>query len=62
MIGLTFTSLMTWTVFIAKMIELSVVQRKLGTALAKIGEARSLAEAQFVNRRGARGPVSVLNV
>jgi biopolymer transport protein ExbB len=47
MIGLAFASLVTWTIFIAKMIELSVVQRKLLMALRKIGEARSLAEAQF---------------
>jgi biopolymer transport protein ExbB len=47
MIGLAFASLVTWTVFIAKMIELSVVQAKLRAALRKIGEARSLAEAQF---------------
>ncbi|WP_291686881.1 tonB-system energizer ExbB [Bradyrhizobium sp.] len=47
MIGLAFASLVTWTVFIAKMIELSVVQRRLRGALRKIGDARSLAEAQF---------------
>jgi biopolymer transport protein ExbB len=47
MIGLAFASLVTWTVFIAKMIEFSVVQRKLRAALVKIGDARSLAEAQF---------------
>jgi biopolymer transport protein ExbB len=47
MIGLAFASLVTWTVFIAKMIELSVVQRKLRKALGKIKDARSLAEAQF---------------
>ena len=47
MIGLAFASLVTWTVFIAKMIELSVVQRKLRGGLRKIAEARSLAEAQF---------------
>jgi biopolymer transport protein ExbB len=47
MVGLAFASLVTWTIFIAKMIELTVVQRKLRRALAKIGEARSLAEAQF---------------
>ena len=29
MIGLAFASLVTWTIFIAKMVELSVVQRKL---------------------------------
>ena len=47
MIGLAFASLVTWTIFIAKMIELSLVQRKLRGALNKIGDARSLAEAQF---------------
>jgi len=47
MIGLAFASLVTWTVFIAKMIELSLIQRKLRTALGKISDARSLAEAQF---------------
>jgi biopolymer transport protein ExbB len=47
MIGLAFASLVTWTIFIAKMIELSLIQRKLRAALRKIGDARSLAEAQF---------------
>ena len=47
MIGLAFASLVTWTIFIAKMIELTVIRRKLRTALGKISNARSLAEAQF---------------
>jgi biopolymer transport protein ExbB len=47
MIGLAFASLVTWTIFIAKVIELSLVQRKLRRALAKISDARSLSEAQF---------------
>jgi len=47
MIGLAFASLVTWTIFIAKMIEMSLARRRLRTALRKIGEARSLAEAQF---------------
>jgi biopolymer transport protein ExbB len=55
MIGLAFASLMTWTIFIAKMIELSVVQRKVRSALFKIADARSLAEAQFA--LGAKGSV-----
>jgi biopolymer transport protein ExbB len=55
MIGLAFASLVTWTIFIAKMIELSVVQRKLRRALSDIGDARSLAEAQFA--LGAKGSV-----
>jgi biopolymer transport protein ExbB len=55
MIGLAFASLVTWTIFIAKMIELSVIARKLRGALNKIGDARSLAEAQFA--LGAKGSV-----
>ena len=55
MIGLAFASLVTWTIFIAKMIELTVIQRKLRAALAKIADARSLAEAQFA--LGAKGSV-----
>jgi biopolymer transport protein ExbB len=47
MIGLAFASLVTWTIFIAKMIELSLIRRKLRSALGNIGDARSLAEAQF---------------
>jgi biopolymer transport protein ExbB len=47
MIGLAFASLMTWTVLIAKSIELSVASTKLRSALKKIAEARSLAEAQM---------------
>src|SRR5437660_1723762 len=55
MIGLAFASLVTWTIFIAKMIELSLVQRKLHAALGAISDARSLAEAQFA--LGAKGSV-----
>src|SRR4029077_14046619 len=55
MIGLAFASLVTWTVFLAKMIELSLAQRKLRAALGKISDARSLAEAQFA--LGAKGSI-----
>ncbi|WP_249132881.1 tonB-system energizer ExbB [Bradyrhizobium sp. AUGA SZCCT0182] len=55
MIGLAFASLLTWTIFIAKMIEMTVIQRKLRNALNKISDARSLAEAQFA--LGAKGSV-----
>jgi biopolymer transport protein ExbB len=47
MIGLAFASLMTWTVLIAKSIELSVASGSLRSALKRIAEARSLAEAQM---------------
>ena len=55
MIGLAFASLVTWTIFIAKIIEMTVVQRKLRNALNKIADARSLAEAQFA--LGAKGNI-----
>jgi biopolymer transport protein ExbB len=55
MIGLAFASLVTWTIFIAKMIELSLIQRKLRAALGEVSDARSLAEAQFA--LGAKGSV-----
>jgi biopolymer transport protein ExbB len=55
MVGLAFASLVTWTIFLAKMIELSLAQRKLRAALRKISDARSLAEAQFA--LGAKGSV-----
>ena len=47
MIGLAFASLVTWTIFIAKLIELSLVQGRLRAALRMIADSRSLAEAQF---------------
>jgi biopolymer transport protein ExbB len=47
MVGLTLASLTTWTVFIAKMIEFSLLRRRLRNALARIVDARSLADAQF---------------
>ena len=47
MIGLAFASLVTWTAFIAKTIELALVKRKLRAALNAITQATSLAEAQL---------------
>jgi len=44
---LGFASLVTWTILIAKTIELSAARRRLRAALAKIADSRSLAEAQF---------------
>ncbi|HVV40495.1 MAG TPA: tonB-system energizer ExbB [Nitrobacter sp.] len=47
MTGLAFASLVTWTIFIAKMIEVSLAQAKLRRALNRISDARSLAEARM---------------
>jgi biopolymer transport protein ExbB len=47
MIGLALASLATWTIFIAKTIELAVARGKLRRSIRTTGESRSLAEAQF---------------
>ena len=47
MLGLAFASLVTWTVAIAKTMELTASQRRLKKALKHISESRSLAEAQL---------------
>jgi biopolymer transport protein ExbB len=47
MIGLALASLLTWTIFIGKMIELSSARSRLRGALKRISESRSLAEAQI---------------
>jgi biopolymer transport protein ExbB len=45
MIGLVFASLVTWTVFIAKTIELFISRRRLTASLDTIWEAKSLSQA-----------------
>jgi biopolymer transport protein ExbB len=52
MIGLAFASVVTWTVWLAKSIELLFARRRVRTALAAVGEERSLAAATA--RIGAR--------
>ena len=47
MIGLAFASVITWTILIAKLIELTAAQRRLKGGLRTISESRSLAEAQL---------------
>jgi biopolymer transport protein ExbB len=61
MSGLAFASVMTWTIFIAKLFELSVAQSKMRRVLRKVADARSLAEAQLA--LGAKDSVlsSLLN-
>jgi biopolymer transport protein ExbB len=47
MISLVFASLLTWTIFLAKSIQLSRAKKDLNAALARIADARSLSEAQL---------------
>ena len=47
MISLVFASLVTWTIFLAKTIQLARARRELRAALARIAESRSLSEAQL---------------
>jgi len=46
MIGLAFASLVTWTIFLAKLFELFLARVRLSAALRRIGQAGSLMEAQ----------------
>jgi tonB-system energizer ExbB len=47
MSGLAFASLVTWTILIAKLFELSMAKRKLAGAIKRISGAKSVAEAQL---------------
>ena len=46
MISLTFASLVTWTIFLAKSVQLGVARRRLTTALKRLANAPTLAQAQ----------------
>jgi len=46
MIGLVFASLVTWTIFIGKTVQLAHARRRLRAALTRITDTRSLSEAQ----------------
>jgi biopolymer transport protein ExbB len=52
MISLAFASLVTWTIFFAKTVQLAHTRRRLGAALARIAEARTLSEAQLALNAG----------
>jgi len=45
MVGLVFASLLTWTIWFAKAIELALARRRLRRALDRLSETRSLADA-----------------
>lgn len=56
MVGLALASVLTWTVLLAKAIELGAAKRKVARALAMIGSAHSLADAAE-HSRPVHGPV-----
>jgi biopolymer transport protein ExbB len=45
-ISLAFASLATWTIFLAKTVQLALARRRLSEALARISRCRTLSEAQ----------------
>jgi biopolymer transport protein ExbB len=47
MLSLAFASLVTWTIFLGKTLQLFIARRRVNRALAKIAKARTLAEAQL---------------
>jgi len=47
MVSLAFASLVTWTILLAKTLQLLVARRRVNKALAVMGQARTLAEAQL---------------
>ena len=57
LIGLTFASVVTWTVWLAKTIELFVAKRRLGAALSILARVRSLGEGleRLAGRRSEVG-------
>jgi hypothetical protein len=60
LIGLTFASVVTWTVWLAKTIELFAAKRRVGAALRILARVRSLGEAleRLAGRRSEVGRVS----
>jgi biopolymer transport protein ExbB len=52
MVSLAFASLATWTIFFAKTVQLAHTRRRLGAALARIVETRTLSDAQLALNSG----------
>jgi biopolymer transport protein ExbB len=52
MLSLAFASLVTWTIFFAKTVQLFHAQRRLRGALSRIADARTLSEAQLALNGG----------
>ena len=59
MIGLAFASVLTWTIWLAKVIELIAARRRLRTAIAALNKARNWSEAS-AGLSGRRNGVATL--
>ena len=51
MIGLAFASVLTWTIWFAKAIELLMVRRRMQATIEALSQARSWNEASFTHKR-----------
>ncbi len=60
MIGLAFASLVTWTIWLAKTLELATATRRVSGALDRIIAARTLEEAGRAFERKRGGPAALL--
>jgi biopolymer transport protein ExbB len=62
MLGLTFASLVTWTIWLAKSVELVLAKRRAAAALRKLRDADALSAAaeELTNGWTRRGPVARL--
>lgn len=61
MLGLALASLLTWTVWLAKTVELAVAQRRIRLGLDALAQAKSLSEATQLMKGGHRSVVNLIN-
>ena len=60
MVGLAFASVLTWTIWFAKAIELMVARRRMRTAIEKLGHAKSWSEANVRTKGRDAGVAAML--
>jgi biopolymer transport protein ExbB len=60
MIGLVFASVVTWTIWFAKAIELMAARRRMGVAIAALSEARSWSEANAASQGRRDGAAALI--
>ncbi|WP_294644100.1 tonB-system energizer ExbB [uncultured Aureimonas sp.] len=61
MIGLAFASVVTWTIWLAKALELTAAKTRAGRGVRRLGKAEGLPSADAVDAEGwRRGPVAAM--